>query len=280
LDCRRETAFLTDHSRRCSSIAQYSTPDSAGRAIRELNDSDLNGRSIFVREDRESGGKGSGGGKGNGGGKGSGSARPVFVGSSGGNGSGSGCSVFVGNLSWDVKWQDLKDHMRQAGDVIQCDVMEEASGRSKGCGIATYATAGEAQTAISSLHDTELNGRLILVREDGGKGKGTGGKGTGGKGKGTGGKGFGGKGGRGGGNGGYGGGGGSEVGVFVGNITQETSWQDLKDAFANFGVLHADTRGRHAILKFPNQDAAQRAVNEMNNTSLNGQVIVVREDRE
>jgi hypothetical protein len=23
--------------------------------------------------------------------------------------------VYVGNLSWDVAWQDLKDHMRQAG---------------------------------------------------------------------------------------------------------------------------------------------------------------------
>jgi RNA recognition motif-containing protein len=25
--------------------------------------------------------------------------------------------VFVGNLSWGVAWQDLKDHMKQCGEV-------------------------------------------------------------------------------------------------------------------------------------------------------------------
>lgn len=25
--------------------------------------------------------------------------------------------VYVGNLSWETEWQDLKDHMRQAGEV-------------------------------------------------------------------------------------------------------------------------------------------------------------------
>ena len=34
-----------------------------------------------------------------------------------------GKRVYVGNLSWDVKWQDLKDHMRKAGEVIHADVM-------------------------------------------------------------------------------------------------------------------------------------------------------------
>ena len=39
--------------------------------------------------------------------------------------------VFVGNLSWDVEWQDLKDHMRQGGNVVHADVMKENGGRSK-----------------------------------------------------------------------------------------------------------------------------------------------------
>ena len=33
--------------------------------------------------------------------------------------------IYVGNLSWQVSWQDLKDHMRQAGEVIYADVMTE-----------------------------------------------------------------------------------------------------------------------------------------------------------
>jgi hypothetical protein len=30
--------------------------------------------------------------------------------------------------------QDLKDHMRQAGDVVHADVMTMPDGKSKGCG--------------------------------------------------------------------------------------------------------------------------------------------------
>jgi RNA recognition motif-containing protein len=26
-------------------------------------------------------------------------------------------SVYVGNLSWEVQWQDLKDHMKTVGEV-------------------------------------------------------------------------------------------------------------------------------------------------------------------
>lgn len=44
--------------------------------------------------------------------------------------------------------------------------MQGPGGRSKGCGIVEYATADEARHAIASLHDTELQGRLILVRQD------------------------------------------------------------------------------------------------------------------
>ena len=71
-------------------------------AIDTLHDTDLKGRAIFVREDREAG---AGGGSAGGGGG-------MF--SRGGGGGGTGCQVYVGNLSWDCKWQDLKDHFKQA----------------------------------------------------------------------------------------------------------------------------------------------------------------------
>lgn len=50
--------------------------------------------------------------------------------------------------------------------VVRADVMKDASGRSKGCGIVEYRTPVEAQEAINTLLDTELKGRLIFVRED------------------------------------------------------------------------------------------------------------------
>ena len=30
---------------------------------------------------------------------------------------------YVGNLSWSVAWQDLKDHMRSAGDICFADII-------------------------------------------------------------------------------------------------------------------------------------------------------------
>ena len=45
-------------------------------------------------------------------------------------------------------------------------MMEDGTGRSKGCGIVEFETAAEAQQAIDTLTDTDLNGRNIWIRED------------------------------------------------------------------------------------------------------------------
>lgn len=76
------------------------------------------------------------------------------------------CTVYVGNLSYQVTWEDLKDHMRQAGNVVRANLIKDADGRSRGCGLVDYETVEEANQAISTLHDTKLKGRLIYVRED------------------------------------------------------------------------------------------------------------------
>jgi RNA recognition motif-containing protein len=274
-------------------IVQYSNQREAKVAIEELNDTELKDRLIFVREDRDgAGGKGT---------------------NSGGN---SSKTVYVGNLAWDVAWQDLKDHMRQAGEVAHADVLTFPDGRSKGCGLVTFETAGQAKAATRDLTDSELNGRLIFVREDreeigsskGGKG---GGKGTGKGGKdmrrvtSAGSKGGGGK-----------GGGKRETSVYVGNIAWETSWQSLKDAFADYGCLHADvgtcfshiptsylessactpltltqicsSKGEDrngkargfGIIKFASRQDAACAITEMNETEIDGRSVFVRYDEE
>jgi hypothetical protein len=74
------------------------------------------------------------------------------------------CTVFVGNLPYEVTWQDLKDHMAQAGEVAHADVKSGPDGRSKGVGIVRYHSADDAATAIESLSETNLGGRNILVR--------------------------------------------------------------------------------------------------------------------
>jgi len=73
---------------------------------------------------------------------------------------------YVGNLSYQTRWQTLKDYMRQAGEVVFAEVLMGYDGRSKGCGIVEYGSAADAQNAIRTLSDTRLDGRLIFVRED------------------------------------------------------------------------------------------------------------------
>ena len=137
-------------------IVEFETAEEAQDAVETMNDTVIPGgeRPIFVREDREDKEiKGSKGGKG-----------------TKGRGAGTGaCRVYVGNLSWEVAWQDLKDHMRDAGEVKHAEVFTEGGkggARSKGCGIVEYFDARDANRAIQTLTDTELMGRLIFVRED------------------------------------------------------------------------------------------------------------------
>ena len=123
-------------------LVTFANASDARAAIEQLHDSEIDGfdRKIFVREDRDAPG--------------------------GGGGGGAEASVYVGNLSWNVAWQDLKDHCKTAGSVVHADVMMEPDGRSKGCGIVQFASAREAAHAIATLNDTELNGRQIFLRED------------------------------------------------------------------------------------------------------------------
>ena len=58
------------------------------------------------------------------------------------------CKVVVSNLNYRTTWHALKDHMRQAGEVVHANVMLEDGGRSKGWGLVTYADPTSASAAI------------------------------------------------------------------------------------------------------------------------------------
>jgi RNA recognition motif-containing protein len=217
-----------------------------------------------------------------------------------GRGGGGGGAVYVGNLSWETSWQGLKDHFRSAGEVTHADVMTEPNGRSKGCAIVRFASAQDAANAIQQLHDSELDGRTIFVREDREAGGGGGVVGGGGFAAETGGlpppvapynapaasRAVG--GGRGGVAQQYGApavglppapkaaGGGSGSRVYVGNLSWETSWQELKDHFRNAGeVSHADVMMEHdgrskgcGIVSFASARDAANAINTLHQSEL------------
>ncbi|KAF1322705.1 Rna-binding protein, partial [Globisporangium splendens] len=298
--------MLKDHMRSVGNVEHVDILESNGRskgcaivtfahqtfaqlAVMKLNDTELDGRKIFVRMDREE--------------QFVPQARPS-----------KGCRVYVGNLSWNVKWQDLKDHMKQAGVVVHADVLEEAGGRSKGCGLVEYGSPEEAQHAIRTLNDSQLDGRMIFVREDrepeGGSismiakrtmmSRG---------------------GGMGGGRFGHGGppmypppphmhqyppphvhqlqeymhpvppqypmGGGDGRQLYIGNLPWETNWQSLKDLFRTVGDVERseiaefpDGKSRgFGIIRFYNPQDAWLAIDRFNGAEINGRVIEVRLDR-
>lgn len=254
--------------------------------------------------------------------------------------------VYVGNLSWSTSWQDLKDHMREVGDVQYAKILQDRDGRSKGCGIVEFTSAEGAADAIEKLTDSELKGRKIFVREDreegggggrrGGAGAGAaggeegdalptpaesanattsgGGGGGGGGGRGGGRQNNGGRGRRGG--GGRGGGGASKPAaaaaegakaegdnaaadaaaptttyeegsqLFIGNLSWETGWQDLKDHFRQIGeVDRADVaEGRDGrkkgfgFIRYASAKDAARAIEELNGVEFMGRTLEVRLD--
>lgn len=70
--------------------------------------------------------------------------------------------VIVENLSSRVSWQDLKDLMRQAGEVTFAD----AHKRERNMGIVDFASLKDMKHAIDTLNDTEFHGRRIKIYED------------------------------------------------------------------------------------------------------------------
>lgn len=74
--------------------------------------------------------------------------------------------VYVGNLSYDVKYRDLMEFMRGAGEVLFAEVLVTPTGVSKGCGIVEFASPEDAQRAIRELSEVAMLGRPVFIRED------------------------------------------------------------------------------------------------------------------
>jgi RNA recognition motif-containing protein len=75
-------------------------------------------------------------------------------------------NIYVGNLSWQMTDEDLRTMFEQYGSVTSAKIVKDkVSGRSKGFGFVEMPEDAEAQNALSSLYESEVMGRKIIVNE-------------------------------------------------------------------------------------------------------------------
>jgi len=74
--------------------------------------------------------------------------------------------LFVGGLSWDTTDAGLRKAFASYGEITEAKVITERdTGRSRGFGFVTFARDEDADTAISKMDGTSLDGRAIKVNE-------------------------------------------------------------------------------------------------------------------
>jgi len=74
--------------------------------------------------------------------------------------------LFVGNLSFNTTENDLQDAFAAHGTVTEANLMmDRTTGRPRGFGFVTMASAEEAQKAIEALNGALVDGRNLTVNE-------------------------------------------------------------------------------------------------------------------
>ena len=156
-------------------------------------------------------------------------------------------------------------HCTGIGPVIQSEVARQPGGRSKGWGLVDYGTPAEAEAAIAQLHNSELQGRSIIVRLEraGGANK-TGGVNAGRPEASSG------------------------LQIVVRNLPWSTTSEDLRQVFQQVGnvvkadsVCHADTgrsKGWGTVL-FETTEQAQAAIQGFNGVELEHRPMQIKLDR-
>lgn len=74
--------------------------------------------------------------------------------------------LYVGNLPWSMSDDDLKKAFEPMGTVTSASIIKDrATGRSKGFGFVEMENDADADNAISQMHNSEIEGRKIIVNE-------------------------------------------------------------------------------------------------------------------
>jgi len=75
-------------------------------------------------------------------------------------------NIFVGNLNFQTTQEDLRSVFEQYGTVENVNVITDRdTGQARGFAFVEMTNKNEAETAISVLNGTELNGRAMNVNE-------------------------------------------------------------------------------------------------------------------
>lgn len=95
-------------------------------------------------------------------------------------------NIFVGNLSFETTREELQAAFANFGTVEKVDIVRDRdSGQPRGFAFVEMSDRSAAETAISRLNGTEMNGRALNVNEARPKTSGGGGGGGGGRGRGS-----------------------------------------------------------------------------------------------
>eukprot|EP01039_Chlorochromonas_danica_P006319 gene6319-6968_t len=244
--------FPDGRSKGCG-IVEFGSVQEAATAMARLQNSELKGRKIFLREDREAASPAqiSLGGEL--------PSRRVSLGENASSPTASsGKKVLVDNLPDDFSWQDLKDLMKTIGAVKRADVVQQAGAEGQ-LGVAEFVHENDAIVAVNSLNGHVVGGRVIRLRLDDHGSLVAMVKQTI-----------------------------VPKRLYVGQLPFDVAWQDLKDHFKTIGpVLRADVAldasGRSrgfGFVEYENAEDATRAIAQLNESVFGGRRIYVREDRE
>jgi RNA recognition motif-containing protein len=75
-------------------------------------------------------------------------------------------NIYVGNMNFNLGNDDLFNLFSQFGTVTSAKIInDKVTGRSKGFGFVEMENDDDARTAISSLNESEVQGRKLIVNE-------------------------------------------------------------------------------------------------------------------
>lgn len=177
--------------------------------------------------------------------------------------------LYIGNIDYSTNDQRLRSVFEKFGTITDCFCpIDRSNNKPRGFGFVTFANKEDAMKAIEDMDNTDLDGRMIRVSES--RPKEIGGKSSGG-GSGM--------------NGDFNPSGATEVKLFVGNLSFDTSVETIRELFEKEGVVKdcympkersTDTPRGFAFVTMPSDDA-RIAMKNLTGYELDGRSLRIEE---